>query len=132
MLGKIGDLLGRVVGLVDDVVTTDEERMALKVPLLAIQGEVISEVIAFEKAAIEAQSRIVEAEAKSEHWLTATWRPVTMLTFLALIVWGQFGGQPVPQEMWPLLQLGLGGYVVGRSVEKTIPAVVGALKAREK
>lgn len=52
-------------------------------------------------------------------WLTATWRPVTMLVFVALIVVAQLGlTPPVPEPMWPLLQLGLGGYVLGRSAEK--------------
>jgi hypothetical protein len=132
MLGKIGDLLGRVIGVVDDVVTSDEERLALKAPLMAIQAEVLTAFIEAEGRLVEAQSRVVEAEAKSEHWLTSSWRPITMLTFLALIVWGQFGGPPVPEQMWPLLNLGLGGYVVGRSLEKTAPSILAAMKAGEK
>jgi len=131
MLGKIGDMLGKVVGLVDDLHTSDEERLTLKERLLVVQAGVLSEVLKVETAMLEAQSRIVEAEAKSEHWLTATWRPITMLTFLVLIVWGQLGGPPVPEQMWPLLQLGLGGYVVGRSIEKTVEVGARALKDRE-
>ena len=127
MLGKIGDILGSVLGLVDDLVTTDEERMQLKVPLLALQTQVITTVIEAEKSALESRAAIITAEAQSTHWLTATWRPITMLTFLALIVIGQFGGTPVPPEMWPLLKLGLGGYVIGRSAEK----MVVALKSEE-
>lgn len=132
MLGKIGDMLGRAVGLVDDLHTSDEERLVLKERLLAIQAGVLTEVMKAETATIEAQARVVEAEAKSEHGLTAMWRPITMLTFLALIVWGQFGGPPVPDPMWPLLNLGLGGYVVGRSLEKTLPSIVNTLKSAEK
>lgn len=131
-MGGIFDAIKGVFGVIDDVVTSDEERMALKVPLLAIQADVAKAVIDAERATLEAQSRVIEAEAKSENWLTSAWRPITMLTFLAMIVWGQIGGPPVPTEMWPLLQLGLGGYVVGRSLEKTVPAVVGALKSQEK
>lgn len=132
MLGAIMGGIKDILGIVDDVVTTDEERMSLKVPLLAIQADVAKALIDAERAQLEAQARIVEAEAKSENWLTSAWRPITMLTFLFLIVVGQFGGQEVPEQMWPLLQLGLGGYVVGRSLEKTIPAAVSAFKAGEK
>jgi hypothetical protein len=132
MLGKIGDMLGRAIGLVDDLHTSDEERLTLKERLLVVQAGVLSEVIKAETATLEAQARVVEAEAKSEHALTAMWRPITMLTFLALIVYGQFGGPPVPEQAWPLLQLGLGGYVVGRSFEKVVPQVVSALKDKEK
>lgn len=28
---------------------------------------------------------IITAEAKSEHWLTSTWRPITALTFVAIV-----------------------------------------------
>lgn len=132
MLGGILDAIKGVFGVVDDLHTSDEEKMSLKLPLLAIQADVAKSLIEAERAQVEAQARIIEAEAKSENWLTSAWRPITMLTFLFLIVVGQFGGQEVPEQMWPLLQLGLGGYVVGRSVEKTIPAVIGALKANER
>jgi hypothetical protein len=43
-----------------------------------------------------------------------------MLTFLALVVFDSFGWLPNPlaNEAWTLLQIGLGGYVAGRSAEK--------------
>jgi hypothetical protein len=33
-------------------------------------------------------------------------------------------------EMWELLKLGVGGYVIGRSVEKTASSVVPVLQAK--
>ena len=131
MLDKIAGALSGVFGLIDDVITTDEERMALKVPLLQIQASVISEAIAAESALAKSKASIIVAEAASDSWLTRSWRPIVMLTFTAMIALGQFGGPPVPEQMWPLLTLGLGGYVVGRSVEKTASGVAKALKARE-
>jgi hypothetical protein len=87
----------------------------------------------YELAQLEAKSRIIEAEAKSDHLLTAIWRPVTMLVFLGLVVCDQFGILPfrLAAEAWTLLQLGLGGYVVGRSVEKVVPAMTAAMKKKE-
>jgi hypothetical protein len=43
-----------------------------------------------------------------------------MLTFLALAVGDSMGllATPLRDEAWSLLQIGLGGYVVGRSGEK--------------
>ena len=43
-----------------------------------------------------------------------------MLTFLALVVGDTFGlfATPLRDEAWSLLQIGFGGYVVGRSGEK--------------
>jgi hypothetical protein len=34
----------------------------------------------------------------------------------------------LPPEAWSLLQLGLGGYVVGRRAEKVAPIVASALR----
>jgi hypothetical protein len=75
---------------------------------------------------LEAQSNIITAEAKSDHWLTSTWRPITMLSFLGM-VWSYWLGY-TPENITPeildqifsLIQIGLGGYVVGRSGEKMI------------
>jgi len=60
------------------------------------------------------------AEAQGGSWLQRSWRPITMLTFLVLVVTDALGLLPfrLAGEAWTLLQLGLGGYVVGRSGEK--------------
>ena len=37
--------------------------------------------------------------------------------------------QPAEYEyLWSIVQLGLGGYVIGRTVEKTAPSIVEAIK----
>jgi hypothetical protein len=90
-----------------------------------------------QSAAIEqAAANIVNTEAGSSHWLAANWRPITMLTFLALIVARFFGwtapniSEPEYIKLWELVQIGLGGYVVGRSVEKIAPAIADVLKKK--
>jgi len=85
-------------------------------------------------AVFTAQAGIVNTEAASSHWLAANWRPITMLTFVALIV-ARWFGWAAPNladaeylKLWDIVQLGLGGYVVGRSVEKVVPAIADAMK----
>lgn len=53
-----------------------------------------------------------------------------MLTFLALVVCDSFGWLPnrLAPEAWVLLQIGLGGYVAGRSLEKLAPSIMSAVK----
>lgn len=81
-----------------------------------------------------AQADIVKVEAASGNWLTAGWRPITMLTFTALIVARWFGWSAPnldPAEylkLWDIVQLGLGGYVIGRSGEKIAETVATVLK----
>lgn len=79
---------------------------------------------------------VIRAEAGSESWLARSWRPLTMLTFTALIVlhWLGFTPENLPPEqvlsLLELVKLGLGGYVIGRSLEKTVKAIPAGLLKR--
>lgn len=83
---------------------------------------------------LEAKAGIIKAEASSEHWLTAVWRPVVMLVFTGLIVARWFGysapgiSEAEVLHLWDIVELGIGGYVIGRSVEKVAPVVADAIK----
>ena len=78
---------------------------------------------------ITAKAGIIQAEASSEHWLAATWRPLLMLTFGGLIVarWLGWSAPNISEaevlKLWDIVELGLGGYVIGRSVEKIVPSL---------
>lgn len=95
--------------------------------------KILEQVSKLEEEFLKIQGRIIEAEAKSEHWLTSTWRPITMLTFVFIIAnnyiiapyAAALFSTNVPtleltKEMWDLVQLGLGGYVVSRGAEKVV------------
>lgn len=113
--------------LVDRLFPDPAQRAQAQIALLEMQqrGE-LTELV--ERAGI------VRAEADSEHWLTSTWRPIVMLVFAGLIVARWFGwASPGLTEaeylkLWSIVEFGLGGYVVGRSVEKIVPAVAEAVK----
>ncbi len=76
--------------------------------------------------------KVIAQEASSEHWIVAAWRPITMLTFVAIIANNYILAPYIslfftvdvtldlPPDLWDLLKIGLGGYVVGRSVEKVV------------
>ena len=84
----------------------------------------------------QAAASVIIAEAKSEHKITAIWRPVLMLVITTIVVWNYLVAPlielcvilftqdqiplsiPLPEELWNLLMIGVGGYVVGRSGEK--------------
>lgn len=83
-----------------------------------------------EQTAQQVARDVVVAEAKSEHWVTSAWRPITMLVFVVIIA-NNYILAPyidlffdsgltleIPDQMWSLLQIGLGGYLAGRSGEK--------------
>lgn len=85
-------------------------------------------------AVFTAQASIVQSEASSNNWLASSWRPITMLTFVSLIVARWFGwaapnlSEAEYLKLWDIVQLGLGGYVIGRSVEKIVPTIADAFK----
>ena len=126
LLNLIQSIFKPAVELIDEIHTSKEEQLQHKERLLVTQAAVIDQVLQYEKDSFESRTKIIEAEARSEHWLTAVWRPVTMLTFLALCVGDSLGllASPLRDEAWMLLQLGLGGYVVGRSAEKITKSVL--------
>ena len=118
-----------LVDLIDDLHTSDEEKLAAKQKLFEAQVGFYVKVMDFEARQLEVQGKIVEAEAKSENFITASWRPIVMLTFAGLVVarWFGYSAPDIPLEieaqLWTLLQIGLGGYVAGRSLEKIATTV---------
>jgi len=78
------------------------------------------------------RGKIVLEEAKSANWLTAAWRPILMMVVILIIAcnylifpivrifYPEMISLELPQELWQLLTIGVGGYVVGRSGEKMI------------
>lgn len=85
---------------------------------------------------LAARSSIIKAEASSEHWIVAAWRPILMLTFGGLIVarWLGFSAPGISEaeilKLWSIVEFGLGGYIVGRSVEKVVPSITDAMKGK--
>jgi hypothetical protein len=81
-----------------------------------------------------AAAEIIKTEAQSQHWLAAIWRPMVMLVFAGLIVARWFGwaapnlSEAEYLKLWSIVEFGLGGYVVGRSVEKIAPSIADALR----
>ena len=98
------------------------------------EAEMLRQLLAAQVELEQAASKIIQTEAASQHWLAANWRPLTMLTFVVLIVARWFGwAAPNLSEaeyikLWSIVEFGLGGYVVGRSVEKIAPSIAQAMK----
>ncbi|MCB9207719.1 MAG: hypothetical protein H6611_10515 [Ignavibacteriales bacterium] len=121
----IGSVVKPIGDLIDSVTTTDEERNEAKLKLTEIENNLVLQLVDYEKSLVDAKGKVIEAEAKGESWLQRNWRPITMLTFLILVVCDSFGllAFRLSNEAWTLLQIGIGGYVVGRSGEKILKSI---------
>ena len=118
------DVGGKLIDrLWPDPTQRDQARLAMLE--LAQRGEL---------AEFTQRAEIVKTEAASENWLASSWRPILMLVFGALIVARWFGwaapnlSEAEYLKLWSIVELGLGGYVIGRTAEKIVPAVATALK----
>ncbi|USH03707.1 holin family protein [Grimontia kaedaensis] len=126
----ITGLVEPVTDLIDDLHTSEEERLEVKAKLFAMQSAMAAKVMDYEARLIEAKTKVITAEAQGASWLQRNWRPITMLTFLVLVVADTFGLTEfrLAAEAWTLLQIGLGGYVVGRSAEKIVPKITEVMR----
>jgi hypothetical protein len=108
-----GDIVKDVGNVVDNLTTTDAEKGQLKEQLTSVVLNILVK-------AMSLQADVLQTELKG-NWLQRSWRPIVMLVFTAIIVIGIFKRIPYLEStspFWKLLELGLGGYVIGRSVEK--------------
>ena len=112
--------------LIDTLTTSKEEKLMLKKQIMEVENQLQMKIMEYESQLLEAHADIIKSEATGKSWLQRNWRPITMLTFLVLVVFDSFGLTPdfeLKEQAWHLLQIGLGGYVVGRSAEKIVPQV---------
>lgn len=127
-LGKLAELiLPSIFGVIDKAVPDKDLAVRLKT-------EIQSAVLSLQGKELDAAKEIITAEARGESWLQRNWRPVTMLTFVALVVakWLGYTAAGVTQEielqLMELIKIGLGGYVVGRSAEKIAERIAPMFK----
>jgi len=126
MLGAItaiGPIAKMIGGIVDKAIPDKDLKEKLK-------HELNTQLINGDHEELIAKSKIVQAEASSKHWLTATWRPALMWICIIVIfnnyilapfinlVFGTSLELLIPEPMWNLLTIGVGGYIAGRSGEK--------------
>ena len=112
-------VIGEINKVIDNLFTSDEERMQAKNEMLKVLKE---QQLELQKL----QTEIILAEANG-NWLQRSWRPILMLAFGFIVIYVKFIAPlfalpipPLENEFWNLLQIGIGGYVIGRTGEKIV------------
>lgn len=125
----IGTILTAVLPTVSDVLKRIIPDPAQR---LEVEREVQAAIIANEASIFKAASETIQAEASSGNWLASSWRPILMYFFMIIMGWiviaATFGDATpitsalaqVPDNLWNMLMLGMGGYILGRSGEKIV------------
>lgn len=141
---NILSLFAPVTNLIDELVTSDEERLTLQVELEKVKASVDKEILAVGGKVVDAEAKIREAdfkvreqELKSDSWLVRHWRPFMMMA-LGMPMLFNFIGLPFLQmtgyydfikpivltpEYWTITQTFYGVYGGGRTLEKIVKHV---------
>lgn len=105
MIREIGDIVNRL-----SVSSREKQK---------IQEEIQSLVYRYKSELVREQSAAVGDEMRG-NWLQRSWRPMVMLVLTLLVVLGVFTESSMLSDtsrFWDLLEIGIGGYVIGRSGE---------------
>jgi hypothetical protein len=124
LLGLLtGPIINAVSSIISETVTDKDKANELK-------AQVAARIKELEMTELKGAVQIITAEA-SGNWLQKSWRPLLMLTIVAIVANNYlfapylvaFGvTAPVlelPDSLFNLMTLGVGGYIAGRSIEKT-------------
>ena len=130
MVNLLIPALSGLIGKVIDRAVTDKDQAA------QLKAEATQQLMAMEHTELQGAIDIIKAEASGGSWLKQNWRPVTLLSFLALLFLYWFGIQPdnlaesTINKLFDLLQIGIGGYIGARSIEKIAPVIADSIKKR--
>ena len=121
-------MLGAIAPLAKILFNTIEKSVPDKDLQEKLKAQLQTQLLQSNTAELQAAAKIVEAEAKAG-WFSASWRPLLMYVLIFILIWNYVLGPVIlfffkasititlPGDVWTLLQIGLGGYVVGRSAE---------------
>ncbi len=123
-------LLPLFSSLIERIFPDKAKQDEAKLELAKVANEALTIQMKAQSDMMASQSAVVVAEASSESWMARNWRPMLMWMFMALIfnqyfinpIVAAFGFPlifpPIPEHGWTMLDIGMGGYIVGRSAEK--------------
>lgn len=128
-LPLVGKLVERVFGVVDELVIDKDKANELKT---AIQMQLME----YSQVELQEATKIILAEAQGS-WLQRTWRPLLMLMIIGIVAnnyifvpyltmfTDKIAVLELPGGLWALLNVGVGGYVIGRTGEKIVKTMKG-------
>ena len=121
-------VLQAVAPLAKILFNTVDKAVADKDLAAKLKADLQTQMLQSHTQELTAAARVIEAEAKAG-WFASSWRPLLMYVLIFILIWNYVLGPVIlfffkasititlPGDVWTLLQIGLGGYVVGRSAE---------------
>tara|TARA_R100000005_G_C4999661_1_gene206424 strand:- start:85 stop:657 length:573 start_codon:yes stop_codon:yes gene_type:complete len=134
----VSGLAGPVSNIINKFITRKEDQMLAQAELEKVTSSFKEKILENQKSILEAQRDLIVTEMKGSA-MQRNWRPALMWIIIFVIannyllapflnhIIQLFGGGAIlpilelPDKLFNLMSIGLGGYVVGRSAEKIIP-----------
>jgi hypothetical protein len=127
MFAAIPAIIAAVSGILNRIIPDADKRME-------VEGEIQRALIANQAAIYDAMKEVMAADSASESVLTRNARPIVVMWCLVMITWvvvsPMFGLQvatiaaikAVPSDLWNLVMVGIGGYILAKSVTDAVKA----------
>lgn len=124
MIPGLGMLVGPIVDGVMSIVGSKDKKREL-------HAAVSQAILQHSTDIVKAQAGVITAEIQGRSWMQRNWRPILMLSIVAILVnnyillpYAQAFGLPIqlldlPPSLLGLMTIGVGGYIGGRTYEKT-------------
>jgi hypothetical protein len=129
--GGLSGLTDSVKGILDKFITDPKDKLAAQLQVETMAHDLEVQTLKAGSDFAVQQASVVIAEAKGESWMQRNWRPILMLSFVAIIDFnfilapiinmfasGKLKALDIPTQMWGLITLGVSGYIGARSWEK--------------
>ena len=130
IFGFVSNIIKPITELIDDLVTTDEEKLELNARIKQIENEFKAKALSHEAEIVKAQASIIKAEVQGDLWIQKAWRPILMLSIVFIVVnnyilfpyisllTDKVKILDLPTGLWTLMTVGVGGYIGSRGLEK--------------
>jgi len=134
----ISGLAGPISNIINKFISKKEDQMLAQAELDKITSSFKEKILDNQKSILEAQRDLIVTEMQGSA-MQRNWRPALMWIIIFVIannyllapflnhIVTLFGGSNIlpilelPDKLFNLMTIGLGGYVIGRSAEKIIP-----------
>lgn len=107
MIDFIKGLFGSAEKIIDELHVSEEEKGKLRNEFAKIQAEMHSKSI-----------DLMKAEASSDHWIVAAWRPLCAILLFSIIMLDAYNVGNAPEQVYSLAEIFLTTYAGSRGLEK--------------
>jgi Holin of 3TMs, for gene-transfer release len=121
LLNPIKDVADIANSIISKFVADPNEKLALQQQVLTATTALQSKALDLSSQVVDAQSKIITAEATGTSWLERDWRPLLMLFFAIVVGFAVFNsahdlsGRPIDPALvadaMTIVKIGVGGYV---------------------